>query len=85
MTVTATERRRVTKAFGACLRRLRDAAGMSQEVLAAEAEAEINRTYPSLLERGLRAPTLPIIFAIARVLKVTPAQLVRMVHDEANV
>jgi transcriptional regulator with XRE-family HTH domain len=48
--------------------------GISQEALGLE--AELDRTYPSLLERGLRTPTLTVIIDIARVLKIEPGHLV---------
>jgi transcriptional regulator with XRE-family HTH domain len=47
---------------------------MTQEDLAGE--AEFDRTYPSLLERGLRTPTLTVVIKIAKVLGVTAAWLV---------
>jgi len=33
-------------------------------------------TYPSLLERGLRTPSLSVVIEIGRVLGIEPAQLV---------
>jgi XRE family transcriptional regulator, regulator of sulfur utilization len=53
----------VAVAFGRALRRLRHAAGLSQDALADK--AGIDRTYPSLLERGLRAPTLAMLLKVA--------------------
>lgn len=50
--MNAPTRHKVAEAFGIVLRTVRDAAGLSQEQLA-EA-ADVDRTYPSLLERGLR-------------------------------
>jgi transcriptional regulator with XRE-family HTH domain len=47
---------------------------MSQEDLAER--ASFDRTYPSLLERGLRTPTLTVLIEIARALDLEPAQLV---------
>ena len=67
-------RDRVAKAFGRVLRKLRKKKGMSQEDLAAD--AELDRTYPSLLERGKRTPTLTVLFAIAKVLGICAATLV---------
>jgi XRE family transcriptional regulator, regulator of sulfur utilization len=66
--------RQVARAFGTILRAARLAAGISQEALAARADCD--RTYPSLLERGLRTPTLSVIIEIAHALGVEPAQLV---------
>jgi transcriptional regulator with XRE-family HTH domain len=64
----------VAAAFGAVLRDCRQKAGISQEALADS--AEVDRTYVSLLERGLRQPTLETLFRLARALSVSPATLV---------
>jgi len=53
---------------------------MSQEKLALE--ANLDRTYISLLERGLNQPSLKTLFAIADVLQVKPHEIVRAVEDE---
>jgi len=55
-------------AFGKTLRRLRYRAGLSQEELAKM--TGIDRTYPSLLERGLRGPTLIIMLALCGPLQI---------------
>jgi ribosome-binding protein aMBF1 (putative translation factor) len=68
------ERRRVARAFGGVLKHARHRQGLSQEALSEG--ANIDRTYPSLLERGLRTPTLPVVIEIAQALGVEPAQLV---------
>jgi transcriptional regulator with XRE-family HTH domain len=47
-------------------------------------DAEFDRTYPSLLERGLRTPTLTVIFQLAKVLEVSAATLVTRTLDELN-
>ena len=72
--MTALDRDRVAHAFGAILRAARLAAGVTQEVLAERADCD--RTFPSLLERGLRTPTLPVPIDIAHALGVEPAALV---------
>lgn len=46
---------------------------MSQEDLAGE--ADVNRTYPSLLERGLREPTLNVFFRLCHAVRKPPAEL----------
>ncbi|MBN9583558.1 MAG: helix-turn-helix transcriptional regulator [Afipia sp.] len=51
----------------------RDALKLSQEKLALE--AEIDRTYISGIERGLRNPSLDLIVKLAANLKTTPAAL----------
>lgn len=64
----------IPEAFGEVLRECRAKAGYSQEALALK--AELDRTYISLLERGLRQPTLETLFKLAGVLEVTPSTMV---------
>ena len=66
--------RKVAIAFGQVLREARQENGLSQEELAAD--TDFDRTYPSLLERGLRTPTLTTLFEFADALDLTPATLV---------
>ena len=73
-------RQKVAVAFGRVLRETRKAKGLSQEELAAE--AEFDRTYPSLLERGLRTPTHTVVIQLAKVLRVTAAWLVNKTLEE---
>lgn len=51
----------------------RKALDLSQEALALE--AEIDRTYISGIERGLRNPSLTLIVKLAERLRTTPAAL----------
>jgi len=74
--MSALDPRRVAKAFGAILRAARLAAGISQEVLAERADCD--RTYPSLLERGLRQPTMGKVIDIAGALHLEPAVLLNL-------
>jgi transcriptional regulator with XRE-family HTH domain len=66
--------RQVAVAFGKVLRGVRQEAGVTQEDLAFR--AEVDRTYPSMLERGLRQPTLAILLRLAWALTLEPAELV---------
>lgn len=50
------------------------AKGLSQEGLAHE--AGVDRSYMSLLERGIKSPTLRMVFKLAAILGVTAAELV---------
>ena len=59
---------KVLKNFGEAIRRKRKSINMSQEELAYK--AGVHRTYMSFIERGLRNPSLLIIFKISRVLKI---------------
>ena len=70
----STARKDAARAFGQALRAARMARGFSQEQLAEG--AELDRTYPSLLERGLRSPTLLMVIEIANALGIEPSQLV---------
>jgi transcriptional regulator with XRE-family HTH domain len=65
----------IAVAFGHVLRAAREAAGLSQQTLALR--AEIDRTYPSLLERGLRSPSLGTLMNLAPVLGIPPEALVK--------
>ncbi|WP_295540326.1 helix-turn-helix transcriptional regulator [uncultured Thiohalocapsa sp.] len=62
------------QAFGIVLRDLRRRRSLSQEALAQE--SELDRTFISLLERGLRQPSLTTILQLAGPLGVRPEQLV---------
>ncbi len=59
--------------FGTRLRVLRLARGLSQEVIALE--ADLDRTYVSGVERGLRNVSLRNITALARALDLSLAEL----------
>jgi transcriptional regulator with XRE-family HTH domain len=59
--------------FASNVRRLRTAAGLSQEALADR--AELHRTYISSVERGERNVSLENIFRIATALEIDPRQL----------
>jgi transcriptional regulator with XRE-family HTH domain len=67
-------------AFGKVLRRLRIEAGLTQENLGFE--AELRRTYVSILELGQQQPSLTTIIKIAQALNLTPGSLMDMVTDE---
>ena len=55
------------------------AMGLTQEELALQ--AELDRTFLSLMERGLRRPSLTTIFILSRQFGLTPAQLVQEVDE----
>src|SRR5262249_29486257 len=57
-------------AFGRALREARRAAGLSQENSAER--GDFGRTYPSLLERGLRTPSFAVIISLADALRTDP-------------
>jgi transcriptional regulator with XRE-family HTH domain len=63
--------------LGANVKRLRLAKGLTQEQLAHE--ADIDLTYLGGIERGRRNPSLLVMGRIAKVLAVTPAELITAV------
>ena len=73
-------RQKVAIAFGRVLREARRQKGISQEELAEI--GDFDRTYPSLLERGLRTPTLTVIFQLAQALDASPATLISKTLEE---
>jgi transcriptional regulator with XRE-family HTH domain len=68
----------IEKAVGAELRACRLKRQISQEQLAFD--AGIHRTYVSLIERGVKNPTLGVLFRLCRVLDIPPAKFVRSVQ-----
>jgi XRE family transcriptional regulator, regulator of sulfur utilization len=70
----------IARAFGTALRDLRIDRGLTQDALA-EA-AGLDRTYPSLLERGLRAPTFLVMWRLSRALGVPLAELTDRMQNE---
>ncbi|MFE4115788.1 helix-turn-helix domain-containing protein [Priestia sp. YIM B13448] len=69
----------IEKAFGEVLKQMRNKKKMSQEQLALEANLE--RTYISMMERGTRKPTINTIFKLSRVLGIKPSQLIECVEE----
>jgi transcriptional regulator with XRE-family HTH domain len=76
---------RVCRAFGSVLKAARTRTGMSQQTLAEGAGAD--RSYLSMLERGLQQPTLAMLLRIAKALHTHPEKLVtdtlaQLEHEE---
>lgn len=69
----------VAQAFGLVLKQLREKAGISQELLSQE--CNLDRTYISLLERGLRQPSLSTIITISRHLNIAASSVIDQVED----
>ncbi len=67
-------------AVGKILRKLRLKAGLTQKQLALE--ADIRRTYVSLIELGQNQPTVNTIFKPARALKISPSKFIKLVELE---
>ena len=65
-------------AFGTVLRRLRLEAGMSQEQLGFE--ADLRRTYVSILELGQQQPSLTTILKLAKALNCAASDMMAEVE-----
>ena len=63
------------KAFGQVLREVRKRQGISQERLADE--TNFDRTYISLIERGIQSPTVRTLFRLAEALETRASELMR--------
>lgn len=73
---------KIEKAFAEVLRDLRKRRGLSQEELALI--SELDRTFISLLERGLRQPSLTTIFQLSSALQTSAAEIVSSVEKKLN-
>ena len=71
----------VVEIFGKVLRELREDNKVSQEKLAEY--CDLDRTYISLLERGLRQPTITTIFKLAKALKISPSKMIEIVEKQS--
>ncbi len=69
-------------AFGSVLRALRKKAGLTQEQLGFEAELE--RNFISMLERGERQPTLTTLVKLAKPLGTKASRIVSLVEVAAG-
>jgi transcriptional regulator with XRE-family HTH domain len=67
-------------AFGKVLRQLRQEAGLTQEALGFE--ADLRRTYVSILELGQQQPSLGTILKLAKALNQPGGILIGMVESE---
>lgn len=68
----------LAEAFSSVLREVRKKRGLSQEALGFE--SGYHRTYVSLLERGLKSPSLQTIFNLARALDILPSEMLSRVE-----
>ena len=67
-------------AFGRVLRNMRQDAGLTQEQIGLE--ADLRRTYVSILELGQQQPSLTTIIKLAQALNCSPGNLIDKVVNE---
>lgn len=72
----------IARAFGIVLRELRKEAGLTQEVLGLD--ADLRRTFISLLELGQQQPTLVTIFKLSKALNVDASEIIRLVDVKVH-
>ena len=65
--------------FGRAVRRCRENRGLSQEELGFE--SDLDRTYVSGIERGVRNPTAKTILRLAKALGTRPSRLMEMAEE----
>lgn len=70
--------RQINEAFGKVLRNLRESRSMTQERLSFD--SGYHRTYISLLERGLKNPSLEALIRLSGTLGVPASNLVRRIE-----
>lgn len=73
---------RIEKIFGQVLRKHRAIKKLSQEKLSQE--CGLDRSYISLLERGLRQPSLTTILLLSKTLNTTAADFIQDVEELLN-
>ena len=69
-------------ALGLAVRRHREGLGLSQEQFAFE--VELDRTYVSGIERGVRNPTVGTLLRLTKALGVTPGTLLKAAEKSAK-
>jgi transcriptional regulator with XRE-family HTH domain len=69
-------------ALGKIIGQLRQSACLSQEELASR--ANIHRTYVSQIERGLKSPTIIILWKVSKALETTPSKILRLLEQQIN-
>lgn len=72
--------RSISELFGTAVRKRRVSAGFSQEKLAEL--AGIHPTYVSMVERGIRNPTLDVSARIAKALKIALPKLIEEAQQQ---
>lgn len=71
--------KKLSKAFGKAFRQARKKRGLSQ--LDVSAASDVDRTYLSEIERGLKNPSLDTIVRLADAVGISASDLVRMTVD----
>ena len=73
---------KLEQAFGQVLREYRKRANLSQEKLAQE--SDLDRTYISLLERGLRQPSITTVFRLSTALNISLTEIISALEAKVH-
>ena len=68
------------QSFAEVLKDLRVKSGLSQESLAYE--SDLDRSFISMLERGLKQPTLTTLFTLCKALNVKPSEVIKSIEEK---
>lgn len=71
--------KKLDKVVGTQIQLLRISKDWSQEYLAEK--SHLHRTYISQIERGLKSPSIRVLFQISSALEVPMSELIKMVED----
>lgn len=74
--------KKLDRLLGIQIKRFRIAKGWSQEYLAEV--ADLHRTYISQLERGLKSPSVRILYQITTALGISMSELLEIVEESLN-
>ena len=72
--------KKLSRAFGKVMRELRTERKLSQEHLALE--SGLDRTFISMLERGIRQPSLTTLFNLSKTLKCRASEFIARIERE---
>lgn len=72
----------IIQAFGSILREIRVEKHISQERLAEY--CDLDRTFVSMLERGVRQPTVTTIFKIAKAFDMPASELIKLTEKRVS-
>ena len=70
----------IAEKFGDAVKRHRQKINITQDELAHR--AEIDRSYMSQIERGLKNVTLPVVHKLAAALNIKPSKLVSEIEED---
>jgi len=71
---------KIELSFAKVLKSMRKMRTMSQEELAFR--SDLDRTYISMLERGIYQPTITTLFALSKALNIKSSEMIKLVEND---